>query len=733
VPQQRRPSLQRRQTRLLRKDSRAVLSRRRSSTLSDLVAEFVLEGEEFSGFEASKWALHNRFGIGSLKGVDAYRIWKKVFEVLKVDGEVHHTDLRRALEMAGFQKPDQECIDAAKLKVTQWSTLSAAQFNEFAIHFGTEMEKLQDRMFVIFDTDNSGEIDRGELECLLQHFGVIPMRHVLDEVLREVDEDHSGNVGLDEFRKAFDILRLREGFSKQEFQDLTDLFKKLDLDGSGEMDKREVTVVLGYLDYRLDADERDRIMAEVDTDGSGELSEFEFPLFMRRCRQIEMRKLTDAFNNVDPEADGVICFGQLLVAFTQLGYEPDPDATWEAAEAVGISSKEANLDTSDFWQVLTECREREWFFTAELDQISAAFEQVDPENHGEIEIAQIDKALLAVGLSLRSDLLLYLVGKVDLDCSGLLSQMEFRKLVRIYQIGQAQLVRATFEDFLDPDSYTLGITDSWKAFTALGFVTDSVNDSNRVRAMGNLDFKAFLREVKTFEKEQQLFRQNNSGFSEQACLDLAKRFEQFDTDNSGALESRELVALIEELLPGVATAPENRPTLMKMMEEAQGRSGTLTDTDKLALRVAGVRSSHRSSALPSATRLNSSQTELDFQQFLKLLSLVRVFKLDQIVQKEERVIEECDLSIVEVQQFRELFLENASGDGCMTMKDLLFIIGNVCPLGDRNKAELHEHIKQVVSCTSRDHDITITFAELMMLMGRLRDANFGGIRDKFFS
>ncbi|CAK0825500.1 unnamed protein product, partial [Prorocentrum cordatum] len=553
---------------------------------------------------------------------------------LEVDGEVHHTDLRQALEMAGYQKPDQECIDAAKLKVTQWSTLSAAQFNEFAIHFGTETERLQDKMFVLFDTDGSGQIDRRELEGLLEHFGVIPMRHILDEVLEEVDEDGSGNIGLTEFRKAFDILLMREGFSRQEFQDLADLFKKLDLDGSGEMDKREVTVLLGYLDYRLDADERDRIMQEVDTDGSGELSEFEFLLFMRKCRAIEMRKLTDAFNKVDSEADGVICFGQLLRVFTQMGYEPDPDATWEAAEAVGIPSEKANLDTSHVWQVLTECRAREWFFSAELQQISDAFEQVDLEGHGEIEVAQIDKALLAVGLSLRSDLLLYLVSKVDLDCSGLLSQMEFRKLIRLYQLGQAQLMRATFDDHLDHDNFRLGITDSWKAFVSLGLVSNTVDDINRVRAMGALDFKGFQREARILEKEQQLFRQNNSGFSEQAVRDLARRFRQFDSDNSGALESKELVALIGELLPGVATAPENRPTLMKMMEEAQGRTSPLTESDKLAYRVAGMRSTPRPSATPSAARFHhSSQTELNFPQFLKLLSLVRVFKLEKKIQK----------------------------------------------------------------------------------------------------
>jgi len=170
----------------------------------------------------------------------------------------------------------------------------------------------------------------------------------------------------------------------------------------------------------------------------------------------------------------------------------------------------------------------------------------------------------------------------------------------------------------------------------------------------------------------------------------------------------------------VATSLENRPLLMRMMEEARGGGGALTESDKLACRVAGIR--------PSST-----QIELNFTQFLKLLSLVRTFKLDRLYKEEQRVIKECDLTFQEVQQFRELFLESASGDGCMTIKDILFLFRNICPLGSRNKAELLEHVEDVVGPRTPGCDVAINFAELMVLMGRLRDTNFGGIRDRFFS
>ncbi|CAK0832624.1 unnamed protein product, partial [Prorocentrum cordatum] len=659
-----------RSTRCRRRRSR----RSRSSILGALAAHFVTESEEFTDDEASKAYLTSTFKLGPLKGVEAFRIWRKVFEALKVDGEVHHTDLTRALQMAGFQAPDQACVCAAKESVTHWSTLTKAQFNEFAVAFERENEKLQDAMFAKFDIDGSGQIDRGELESLLENFGIVPMRHILDEVLNEVDEDGSGNVGLDEFRKVFEILRMREGFSKEEFSELTELFDKLDLDGSGEMDIRELTVLLGYLDYNLGTNERDVIVKEVDTDGSGELCEVEFLLFMRRCRQIEMRKLTDAFKKLVPEADGVVCFHHMIDTFTEMGYEVDVDATWEAAQSAGVTSKEARLDSSDFWKVLTECRAREWFTSQELQQIGDIFEQVDVGGSGEVDIVQVDKALLGLGLSLRTELFLYLVGKVDLDNSGMLNLMEFRKLVRMYRNGQAELVRTTFVEFADQNSRWLSVADSWKAFNSLGLVKDSIKSFHEVQALGPLDLRAFLRAARSFERGQELYREQNSGFGEQAVHDLELRFRKFDADGSGALESRELVPLVEEVLPGVATLPENRARVMKMMAEAQG--GASTESEYLAQ--VELKSYNR-----TFTHANSTQIELNFQQFLKLLSLIRGFKLERLYKEEQRVIEECSLTGTEVQQLRELFLESASGDGCMTTKDLWLLFRNICPLGDR--------------------------------------------------
>ena len=75
--------------------------------------------------------------------------------------------------------------------------------------------------------------------------------------------------------------------------------------------------------------------------------------------------------------------------------------------------------------------------------------------------------------------------------------------------------------------------------------------------------------------------------------------------------------------------------------------------------------------------------------------------------------------------------EAAGADPVVALPNLRITLRKI--VGPQHAEERHRLIRKRLITTPSSHDMTITFAELMMLMGRLRDANFGGIRDKFFS
>merc|ERR1740121_320544 len=97
------------------------------------------------------------------------------------------------------------------------------------------------------------------------------MKHVLEEILNECDDDRSGILDLDEFKIVMRIIREREGFTKGEYDCYIDLFNRCDGDGSGEIASTELDSLLAWLGYALDKEQCHSIMREVDSDNNGTL------------------------------------------------------------------------------------------------------------------------------------------------------------------------------------------------------------------------------------------------------------------------------------------------------------------------------------------------------------------------------------------------------------------------------------------------------------------------------
>merc|ERR1719210_2362836 len=107
------------------------------------------------------------------------------------------------------------------------------------------------------------------------------MKHVLDEVITEVDQDGQGALDLAEFKQVMDLIKRREGFTKREHEDFMNVYQRFDRDDSGEIDTKELLGILGWLGYNIDKNRAGEIVKEVDVDGSGSINEREFLMCMR--------------------------------------------------------------------------------------------------------------------------------------------------------------------------------------------------------------------------------------------------------------------------------------------------------------------------------------------------------------------------------------------------------------------------------------------------------------------
>jgi len=129
--------------------------------------------------------------------------------------------------------------------------------------------------FGIFDRDNSGFIERGEMIQVFRMLGANPAQHEIDLMLSYIDANQDGRLGFDEFAglwSAREATKLEANFAEE----MELAFKAFDTDGNGELTREELIQKLTTLGEPLSVAEVEDMLAEADVSGDGTISLEEF-------------------------------------------------------------------------------------------------------------------------------------------------------------------------------------------------------------------------------------------------------------------------------------------------------------------------------------------------------------------------------------------------------------------------------------------------------------------------
>lgn len=208
-------------------------------------------------------------------------------------------------------------------------------------------------------------------------------------------------------------------------------------------------------------------------------------------------------------------------------------------------------------------------------------------------------------------------------------------------------------------------------------------------------------------KARNVFRLN-AGFTDEQVEKLRIVFKQFDTDNSGDISHTELRVMLENLFPEISNTARQRPFLISVMKE--------TDFN--------------------------ADGHLDFSDFLRLMRQFQDAREREGIKKEAQAIQDTQFSQLEVEEFREVFLQHCSHTEVNdvfseTRAELAFI-------------QLMDMLKHIINLTIKPHtcpleilfasvtksdpegeipltEITCDFPEFLNLMRKLLDSNTADI------
>lgn len=612
-----------------------------------------------------------------------------------------------------------------------YSTVNFGEYLQFVTSY-RDLEATAFRsQFESYDLDQSGEISTKELMGLMSGLGYTPTKLSVEEALTIVDTDKTGTVSFKEFMLLMRIYRVTEGFTAAELEELKGTFNKFDRDISGEISTDELFTVIQYLGYKPRSLEAVALLVkELDADQSGSLNASEFRKFMRRYREVHVREVREIFAKHDVDQSGEISIQELEAIIRSLGYTPSGPMVREALTMVDADGT-GEIGFDELLTLMGIYRETNGFTALERKEYQEIFRKHDRDRNEEISVIELGWVLRYLGLSCSLGLQQELVAEVDVDKSGQLNFPEFLKLMRVYkEREEAELlqvfharVREAGRDPTTPitkpeEAKEKGEPDPcWLSVPELLDLLHRMEIqpilSRRFLAMTRIEFGVFADLVKKARAAKLASIRWRLGFSEQEVEDFRHCFEAYDTDRSGTISrGEELLQVLKDLGREPRDAAQQAQLLQLLMEIPTGPGG---DEEQLE-------SSWCSSplALPST---------ISFPDFLYLMR--RFFDEHEAVaiEKEERYRDRAQIPKEEVPEFRRVFEEFLTPDA----HELAFpgILRMLTKAGvGRLREEQMDELRDVVAFCDEDISGGTDFPEFLLLMRKLLDADFGGIRTK---
>jgi Ca2+-binding EF-hand superfamily protein/pSer/pThr/pTyr-binding forkhead associated (FHA) protein len=249
-------------------------------------------------------------------------------------------------------------------------------------------------------------------------------------------------------------------------------FRKIDKDGSGELDASEFKLALKYLHLHLNERQIGVLMKHLDKDGDGTVSieEFMHVVFegkLKRLRKkfqaaaytiggIDLEKL---FRHYDRDNSGTMSFDEFTRAVrTDVGMTKNEVTDEELKEMFDHVAKDGGGDIGldEFKELLHMETETDHRYDSVPDQVFFRilehadkkhanllhlFHRFDDDDSGGLEPEEFRKALLELGVPLSADELQQVMDEMDSDGDGYVSTKEFSDRLRLAKKHRRAMAR----------------------------------------------------------------------------------------------------------------------------------------------------------------------------------------------------------------------------------------------------------------------------------------------------
>lgn len=595
--------------------------------------------------------------------------------------ELHRDVLPQALGLVGWAmtKEIRRLVDEAYNSLFQYNTMNQNEFMTFFAKFRQLEKQRAKNAFTAFDADRSGSIDFEELGALFESQGIFPLQHVIYELAMEAcDGSLVDGLDFNAFQRVLEILREREGFTREERAFFEDVFDKCDGDGSGSLDTLEIGRVLVSLGYSREM-KFEEILAEVDIQQKNQLTKQDFLVFMRKIRERDTEHIRNYFRECDTDDEPGLDAREIATLIQSLGYLPDMSCILETLHQLDIDNPEKDLDFEEVWRFLEIYRRQSGLTLAGVAEAKATFQKFSDDVA--VGVDMMFQMVHNMGFDLHYHEVRKLMYLVEGNASGVMNEQEFVRAVgHLKDMELRQMWKVVHEE---PQS---------NAARELKNLFESEMCGTDMPKVTLMDFIPWATRVRESQREQV---RSQHGFGKEEVESFRQDFQEHSKGNT--IRPLDLRRLLTEKFPMMA--------------------------DKRAMK------DHRS-------KLSEILADKGPVKLLEFLALARIchdiIEFDKL-KRERDAIQITGFTSAEVDEFRGLFMDHSTDSGLpgsyrnrITFKELKTLLHNVIPLGDGNIQVLKRHLRLVHKHAGDD---SVNFVEFLHLMRHLLDVNFAGIAE----
>merc|ERR1711923_106383 len=165
--------------------------------------------------------------------------------------------------------------DTMATKADPYAGIDFDEINEATALEPDEIKCLKN-CFDLFDAKKQDFLSADDLDEILRAMGFRPSKEELQEILKEIDEDGSGEIEFGEFCQLCAKFLVEDPDMETMKRELKDAFRIYDKEGQGYITTETLRGLISELLAPLTSEELDGIIEELDEDGSGTMDFDEF-------------------------------------------------------------------------------------------------------------------------------------------------------------------------------------------------------------------------------------------------------------------------------------------------------------------------------------------------------------------------------------------------------------------------------------------------------------------------